>query len=81
MGMLQRERERERVCVCVRKRVRESGEGGRKVFILMYIYVYVRMYTGNYLCVHKYMNGGDRGVMVIVVGIGHGDASSNPGRD
>ena len=25
--------------------------------------------------------GGARGVMVIVVGIGHGDTSSNPGRD
>ena len=26
-------------------------------------------------------NGGARGVMVIVVGNGHGDTSSNPGRD
>ena len=25
--------------------------------------------------------GGARGVMVIVVGSGHGDTSSNPGRD
>ena len=25
--------------------------------------------------------GGSRGVMVIVVGNGHGDTSSNPGRD
>ena len=25
--------------------------------------------------------GGARGVMIIVVGIGHGDTSSNPGRD
>ena len=25
------------------------------------------------------MDGGARGVMVIVAGIGHGDASSNPG--
>ena len=25
-------------------------------------------------------NGGDRGVMVIIVGSGHGDTSSNPGR-
>ena len=29
--------------------------------------------------VHK--SGGARGVMVIIVGNGHGDASSNPGRD
>ena len=26
-------------------------------------------------------NGGARGVMVIVVGNGHGDTSSNPGRE
>ena len=30
--------------------------------------------------VYKYM-GGACGVMVIVVGNGHGDTSSNPGRD
>ena len=29
----------------------------------------------------KYMFGGARGVMVIVVGNGHGDTSSNPGQD
>ena len=28
-----------------------------------------------------YRYGGARGVMVIVVGNGHGDTSSNPGRD
>ena len=28
-----------------------------------------------------YYFGGARGVMVIVVGNGHGDTSSNPGRD
>ena len=28
-----------------------------------------------------YKNGGARGVRVIVVGNGHGDTSSNPGRD
>ena len=27
------------------------------------------------------ITGGTRGVMVIVVGNGHGDTSSNPGRD
>ena len=27
------------------------------------------------------IKGGARGVMVIVVGNGHGDTSSNPGRD
>ena len=30
---------------------------------------------------HKISNGVARGVMVIVVGNGHGDSSSNPGRD
>ena len=29
----------------------------------------------------KVLVGGARGVMVIVVGNGHGDTSSNPGRD
>ena len=29
----------------------------------------------------KTQTGGARGVMVIVVGNGHGDTSSNPGRD
>ena len=30
---------------------------------------------------HENYSGDARGVMVIVVGIGHGDTSSNPGRD
>ena len=30
---------------------------------------------------YKKENGGARGVRVIVVGNGHGDTSSNPGRD
>ena len=30
---------------------------------------------------HIEKNGGGRGAMVIVVGNGHGDTSSNPGRD
>ena len=34
------------------------------------------------LCKELYgLNGNARGVMVIVVGIEHGDTSSNPGRD
>ena len=33
-----------------------------------------------YLCL-GYVQGGARGVMVIVVGNGHGDTSSNPWRD
>ena len=31
--------------------------------------------------INVYVCGGARGVMVIVVGNGHGDSSSNPGRD
>ena len=41
------------------------------------------MYVCEFVYVHKcciYIYG-DRGVMVIVVGNGHGDTSSNPGRD
>ena len=34
----------------------------------------------NFMCVLS-IKGGDRGVVVIVVGNGHGDTSSNPGRD
>ena len=30
---------------------------------------------------NKCLNGGARGVMVIIVGNGHGDTSSKPGRD
>ena len=33
------------------------------------------------LCILIIFWGGARGVMVIVVGNGHGDTSSNPGRD
>ena len=33
------------------------------------------------LAPYPYICGGARGVMVIVVGNGHGEASSNPGRD
>ena len=31
--------------------------------------------------IYYYHSGGARGVMVIVEGTGHGDTSSNPGRD
>ena len=34
-----------------------------------------------YIKINKLIQGGARGVMVIVVGNGHGDTSSNPGRD
>ena len=40
-------------------------------------------YTCKYVNMHNYTHthGGARGVMVIVVGNGHGDTSSNPGQD
>ena len=34
-----------------------------------------------YISTYIYVCGGARGVMVIVVGNGHGDTSSNPGQD
>ena len=37
--------------------------------------------TQTYTLKLTYILGGARGVMVIVVGNGHGDTSSNPGRD
>ena len=40
-----------------------------------YIILTIKVYNTLLLC------GGARGVMVIVVGNGHGDTSSNPGRD
>ena len=40
----------------------------------MYVHdPYIKLYN-------LYITGGARGVMVIVVGNGHGDTSSNPGR-
>ena len=33
------------------------------------------------LYITLFLNGGARGVMVIVAGYGHGDTSSNPGLD
>ena len=44
-------------------------------FLIGILYtLYNQMYSKSY-------GGGARGVMVIVVGIGHDDTSSNPGRD
>ena len=37
------------------------------------------IFLSHYL--FKYLSGGARGLMVIVAGNGHGDTSSNPGRD
>ena len=61
----------------------------------MIIYIYVFLYrrlcsNGNNCVLGKFKSwtrlfsfhiGGARGVMVIVIGNGHGDTSSNPGRD
>ena len=40
---------------------------------------YIVVSEFNFCCVIMYFVGGARGVMVIVVGNGHGDTSSNPG--
>ena len=42
----------------------------------MYYILHIHMYY-----IYMVWLGGARGVMVIVAGSGHGDASSNPGRD
>ena len=47
----------------------KNGNGQKKV----YIEIIIEVQRSLYFCV--------RGVMVIVVGNGHGDTSSNPGRD
>ena len=39
---------------------------------------YLKLY---HYTIKRMVEGGARGVMVIVVGNGHGDESSNPGRD
>ena len=55
--------------------------------------VWIELYSNIYMCVcvcvcvnnlrkiNRYVFGGARRVMAIVVGNGHGDTSSNPGRD
>ena len=44
-------------------------------------YVYEYILKNINICMHKYIYGGARGVMVIVAGYGHGDRSSNPRPD
>ena len=41
----------------------------------------VRQKPNKQVLISQTYSGGARGVMVIIVGIGHGDTSSNPGRD
>ena len=47
-----------------------------------YMYAY-ELFLCICISIYKLYNkqGGARGIMVIVVGNGHGDTSSNPGRD
>ena len=40
----------------------------------------VNIYNNMSVCIYI-ISGGASGVMVIVVGYGHGDTSSNPGQD
>ena len=50
-----------------------------------HIYVVCIIYIKQFILASGFSNfflmGGTRGVMVIIVGNGHGDTSSNPGRD
>ena len=57
-----------------------------QLYIHKYMLTYQFRYTPTYIHIHTHMlymltHGGARGVMVIVVGNGHGDTSSNPGWD
>ena len=46
-----------------------------KIFLCIYIFSSLLLFYFIFIC------GGARGVMVIVVGNGHGDTSWNPGQD
>ena len=52
-------------------------------FIGLYqkVIIWVGVYFCWLYCRYEQICGGACGVMIIVVGIGHGDTSSNPGRD
>ena len=65
------------VCVCVCVRVIGIYEKLDKSSTLL------EFWCGIYtiICLLSVKIGGARGVVVIVVGNGHGDTSSNPGRD
>ena len=53
----------------------------RCIYIYIYIYIYTFTSAREYHGQLTQINGGTRGVMVTVLGNGHGDTSSNPGRD
>ena len=55
------------VCVCV------------FVCVCVCVCVCVKLRTVKIKYIKSFVNGGARGVMVSVAGIGHGDTSSNPG--
>ena len=50
------------------------------VCVCVFVYIWVKNLPARmYVCAYVYIN--IRDVIVIVVGNGHGDTSSNPGRD
>ena len=52
------------------------------IYSFKYPYLILIIYTGLYdFNYDNKLKGGARGVIVIVAGNGHGDTSSNPGRD
>ena len=50
-------------------------------FSLLPLFKFSTLYTKEDHCVWKNTGGGAHDVMVIVIGNGHGDKSSNPGLD
>ena len=63
---------------------RSPGPLAKGLFLVIFN-THIHRHTNVHPYAHIYMYviffGGARGVMVIVVGNGHGDTSSNPGRD
>ena len=49
--------------------------------LFKYTHAHTHTHTHTHTYIYIYIYGSARGVMVIVVGNGHGDTSSNPGRD
>ena len=77
------------VCVCVCSRSFKHVSLNKNMSLLFNeVYVYKCAFVNRILYsndhnifTYLFTLGGARGVMVIVVGNGHGDTSSNPGRD
>ena len=51
------------------------------IFLILFHNIWLHVDKLSFINTDNSINGGARGVMVILVGNGHGDTSSNPGRD